>query len=345
MKKKSTTALLFLLFLACSFSFCFAEESFFSINNGTPEFSSNPWFDYKLSQVETQLTNAGYNQDPISMLYRSFGIIIYKNSYTAPHTITLLSENNIVTSASLTYNADKQLFQDLESSITSIAGEPTHTKEYTETFNNYTETHGESLTWSYSGYTYKINGDGNQKTLSKIAQIRSGSHPFILTVQRDEGSSKLTEKIEDVKPAAGLQSSSKKNASTSTSSNKTKSSTQTLDVEVGSVRIEKDSIGNPKLYIRFKNNSSTKTIDRLDFAVKCYDVYGNEIKPYGFYTHTDCFFEEKTISPKKSSPTDWSWTIYGVEGTRSVKIAITKYHTTDGNTVIVPESEYRWKKF
>ena len=203
--KRRLLGTLLLLTLACIPKLCFATEGFFSLSEGKPLFSGNPWFDFKLSQVETALKNAGYNEDPMNMIYRNFGVLIYENSYVSPHAITLLCENNMVTSASLTHKGDSSVIGYIETTISEAAGKPTHTQEYTEDFGSHSETHGESLTWAYNGYSYKINGDGNRTKLSTISQIRNDSHPFILTVQRDEGSSKVQEKIEDVKPVVGMQ--------------------------------------------------------------------------------------------------------------------------------------------
>ena len=118
-----------------------------------------------------------------------------------------------------------------------------------------------------------------------------------------------------------------------------------LEVDISAVRFGKNSIGTPELYIRFKNTSSSKTIDRIDFAVECYDVYGSKVKGDGYYDYTECYFDDQRIKPGKTSPSNHYWTLYGFEGMYSVKIAITKYHTTDGRTVSIPEKQWTWEKW
>ena len=117
-----------------------------------------------------------------------------------------------------------------------------------------------------------------------------------------------------------------------------------LPFEIASVSIKKNSIGTPELFVVFRNTGK-KSIDRIDFAVECYDVYGNIVKGYGYYDYTTCYFESGIIGPGRSTPTDHRWTLYGFDGTRNVKIAITRYHLTDGTSVTIPENRWVWKKY
>lgn len=117
-----------------------------------------------------------------------------------------------------------------------------------------------------------------------------------------------------------------------------------LKLRIESVKIKQNSIGVPELYARFTNTGSS-SIDRFDFLVECYDRYGEVIKGHGIYNYSSCYFEGSILSPNATSSKDYYWTLYGCNGTVSVKIAITKYHTTNGQTVEIPEDQYRWKKF
>lgn len=117
-----------------------------------------------------------------------------------------------------------------------------------------------------------------------------------------------------------------------------------LNLRIESVIIKQNSIGLPELYARFTNTGSS-SIDRFDFLVECYDRYGDVIKSHGVYDYSSCYFEDSILAPNASSPKDYYWTLYGCNGTVSVKIAITKYHTTNGQTFEIPEDQYRWKKF
>lgn len=117
-----------------------------------------------------------------------------------------------------------------------------------------------------------------------------------------------------------------------------------LDVSIDSIKIGENSIGTPEVYVVLKNCSADLTIDRVDFLVKCYDAYGDLIKPYGRYTYTSCFYDDK-IKPGYKSPSHWRWTLYDCDGTDSVNIAIEKYHATDGTTVSVPDDQLAWVEF
>ena len=115
-------------------------------------------------------------------------------------------------------------------------------------------------------------------------------------------------------------------------------------IAISSLRIGKNSIGDPELYVIFKNNS-TYTIDRIDFNVICYDAYGSKIKGYNYYDSTDCYFDDRNIKPGGKTPSDHHWTLYGFDGTKAVDIVITSYHTTNGITVRVPESLWNYTHY
>ena len=117
-----------------------------------------------------------------------------------------------------------------------------------------------------------------------------------------------------------------------------------LDVSVASVKIGENSIGSPEIHVVLKNNSSTLTIDRVDFRIKCYDAYGDLIKLYNRYTYSACFYDG-TLKPGYKSPDNHRWTIYDGDGTRSVRVAIEKYHATDGTTVSISEDQLEWIEF
>lgn len=116
-----------------------------------------------------------------------------------------------------------------------------------------------------------------------------------------------------------------------------------LEVSIRNVKFGKNSIGTPKIYVQFKNTSAAKTIDRIDFAVECYDVYGSVVKGYGYYDYTECYYDDSRIAPGKTTPSDYYWTLYGFDETYKAKIAITRYHTTNGETVTIPEQAWKWE--
>ena len=118
-----------------------------------------------------------------------------------------------------------------------------------------------------------------------------------------------------------------------------------LDVSISSVKIDDNSIGSPEIYVVLKNDSSTLTIDRIDFRIKCFDAYGDLIKLYNRYTYSSCFYDDSLLKPGSKTPASHRWTIYDGDGTKSVKVAIEKYHATDGTVVTVPEDHLEWIEF
>ena len=96
-------------------------------------------------------------------------------------------------------------------------------------------------------------------------------------------------------------------------------------------------------YITLHNNSSV-TVDRIDFYVRCFDAYGNQIKGYGIYDVSCCFYDE-IIKAGKSSPSDIYWGLYGFNGTKRIEVAVFSYHTLSGTTVEIPEDQIFWKSF
>lgn len=112
-------------------------------------------------------------------------------------------------------------------------------------------------------------------------------------------------------------------------------------IKISSLRIGKNSIGSSILYIVFKNSTSY-TVDRIDFNVKCYDAYGRKILGYNYYDSTNCFYDDRSIKSGGKTPSDIYWTLYGFEGTKAIDIVITGYHTTNGITVRIPESQWNY---
>ena len=117
-----------------------------------------------------------------------------------------------------------------------------------------------------------------------------------------------------------------------------------VPIEITGVRLGYNSIGNPEVYVQFKNTGD-KDIDAIDFYVESKDNYGEVVKPYSSYAYSAFTFQERVIAPGKSTSSDWCWTIYGADTTKSIRIGICKYHTTDGTTVEVPKNQYTWSEW
>ncbi len=97
--------------------------------------------------------------------------------------------------------------------------------------------------------------------------------------------------------------------------------------------------GDPYINLGIKNISGKKTIDGFTIVFYCEDVYEEKIKYngngdiYSTYTYT------KTIKPGKSIMAGYVQ-VEGYKNAKYVYVAVTKFHTTDGNTVTIPESQW-----
>ena len=79
--------------------------------------------------------------------------------------------------------------------------------------------------------------------------------------------------------------------------------------------------------------------------VKVRDAYGETIKPYGRYSFYNLTYQEDTIEPGKSTPPEWTWTLYGADNIKTARVAVQKYHTTDGNTVTINDAQLKWSEW
>ena len=115
-----------------------------------------------------------------------------------------------------------------------------------------------------------------------------------------------------------------------------------VEVTVDSVEIKDTRYGTREFYIRFKNNASV-TVDRIDFQIQGYNRYGERITQYNIDTIE--FYYDEEIKPGKLSPKNYYYNYYMLNEATKIKIAIVKYHTTDGRTVEVPEIHLKWYTF
>jgi hypothetical protein len=102
--------------------------------------------------------------------------------------------------------------------------------------------------------------------------------------------------------------------------------------------------GDPNINLGIKNISGKKTIDGFTLVFYCEDVYEEKIKYKGkgdiFSTHT----YTKTIKPGKSIMAGYV-RLEGYDNAKYVYVAVKKFHTTDGNTVTIPESQWEYYYF
>ena len=201
-----------------------------------------------------------------------------------------------------------------------------------------TSDRSETRFWPVSkGITYQLSGDiisGAYKTdHCFLTSVQKGTRPFSLFVTSDSKVRLIA--TPTPKPTA---KPTRRPTAKPTVAPKIGNA-----ITIASVSLGSDSIGNPALYVVFKNNSGA-TVDRIDFTVECYDVYGRLIKGYGYYDESNCFYDGR-ISQGRKSDSSQRWMFYGFDGIKSVRIAITDYHTLNGKSVHVPRSSWDYTKY
>ena len=110
-------------------------------------------------------------------------------------------------------------------------------------------------------------------------------------------------------------------------------------IEIVRMKIKNNSIGTPEAYIQFKNIADKKII--FDFYVACYDAYGDLVLGYNRYTVYSGAYED-WVDSGKTTPSDWRWTLYGFDLTKTIKVAICKYKLDGEPAVIIPEDQLVW---
>ncbi len=97
--------------------------------------------------------------------------------------------------------------------------------------------------------------------------------------------------------------------------------------------------GDPNINLGIKNVSGKKTIDGFTIIFYCEDVYEEKIKNNGTGDIYSAYTYTKTIKPGKSIMAGYVW-LEGYQNAKYVYVAVAKFHTTDGNTVTIPEPQW-----
>lgn len=92
------------------------------------------------------------------------------------------------------------------------------------------------------------------------------------------------------------------------------------------------------LEVTVKNTSKSVTVDAYDLVAYGYDAYG-EIVQYMTSDRVPLTSQE-TIKPGKTSPSGYAWQLYTMDSVKTFKVAVARYHTTDGQTVEIPEEQW-----
>lgn len=108
-------------------------------------------------------------------------------------------------------------------------------------------------------------------------------------------------------------------------------------------KVKTNSAGTPEVDIVF-TNTGKQDIAAFDFYVKCYDAYGEIVKGYSRYDYYAGTYQEKTLKAGKATPSNWYWSLYGFDNTKTIEVAITKYKPTKGEVVEISEAQLKWIK-
>ena len=112
-----------------------------------------------------------------------------------------------------------------------------------------------------------------------------------------------------------------------------------ISVEV--LSFDHNSANAPELYAVFTNTGDA-TIEAFDFAVRCYDSYGEVIKAFGFGDEMFGARMPYALAPGESTDSSLHWTMNGFDDTRSVEIAIVKYKLEGCDTVEISPKDAVW---
>lgn len=117
-----------------------------------------------------------------------------------------------------------------------------------------------------------------------------------------------------------------------------------VPLEITEVKLGENSIGTTEISFAISNTGEVG-IEAVDICVEVRDAYGETIKPYGRYSFYNLTYQEDTIEPGKSTPPEWTWTLYGADNIKTARVAVQKYHTTDGNTVTINDAQLKWSEW
>ena len=111
-----------------------------------------------------------------------------------------------------------------------------------------------------------------------------------------------------------------------------------VPIVIDNVIMDKNSIGTPQVSLIVHNRSDTLTVDAFEIKGYCFNNFEDQIKGYGVYEYFTSVFQEEEIGPSETyNNPDLVAMLYGFDDATNVIVAITRVHTTDGQTIEVPE--------
>ncbi len=323
MKKYRLLALLlFACLLTGLFSVALAESQDIGL------YDANDWFGKKIEEVGSKIEALGYKPDTDNKT----GILKdvawrFNNEKSAPYSIVAWfnTEGRDVTHITYHYKKDADTYKSITQSLTMLFGNPVYQEYSEERTSNQIRIKYESLNWSGTGFVYGIGfadkDDGSRGTMEDAKAGRTGFAINIIQTENNLNEYKDTPEPTDTpKPTPTLKPVN-------------------VEVSIDSVDIKDTKYGTRYFYIRFKNNASVN-VDRIDFKVQGFNRYGERIVRYN--VDTVDFYYDDVIKPGKTTPSNWRYNYYMLDEATKIKIAVIKYHTSDGKTVEIPEYHWQW---
>ncbi len=304
------------------------------------------WIGLDVDYVIQRLEEIGYNDGSKTIMNtkRVFSTKLEPNLVS----VSFDTASKRINHVSCEYSASKDNYERVCTTLEQAFGKPSYSEAYTEEKGNYTITYSDRLIWEHCGCICVVNGEGDAENNS-IADLKLGKSPFIVNVfiKAAEGtaySAEIQKETGKMLPIATPTTKATAKPTVKPTAKPKPTARVSSEISIYSVSIKQDSIGTPQIFVRLRNNSKN-SVDRIDFSVKCYDAYGALVKGYGVYSQSACFYDASTIKSGGITPSDYRWTFYGYDGVKSIEIAITKYHFTNGKTVEIPEEQYVWIKY
>jgi len=101
-------------------------------------------------------------------------------------------------------------------------------------------------------------------------------------------------------------------------------------------------------YMRFQVNAkniSQYTVDAFDVKVRAYNNYGEALGYYGDWLETEKGYTENdtTVKPGRTYKSgSYYWDLFGFDTATKIEVAVYRYHTADGQTVVIDPADYIW---
>jgi len=113
-------------------------------------------------------------------------------------------------------------------------------------------------------------------------------------------------------------------------------------LQITQVKAGKDVLGDNEVYVTVKNTGDFE-IDSFDVTVMCYNAYGERLKYYtwGDYNYSGTV-SKCSIAPGKAY-NNATFTLFGYDTATEFYVAITRFHTTAGETVTIPSNDWDYQ--